>query len=206
MALQSLILTGTVVDTKDPDGLGRIQVELRGFGAALTTPWIRVVQPTASEGFGHLFLPEKGDEVLVLRGMGDCVQGLLVLGSLYNNRRKPAFQDDDGKNDRKEIRTRSGSALTFDDKKGEESVCLSADDGKLRVRIDVKNGIVEIAGDKEIVLVADKKVTVRADEVVVKGGKRVTIDGGPNVEIKGSSAVKIEGGKIEVSGQSISLG
>lgn len=206
MAVNSLILTGVVLDTKDPEGLGRIQVELRGFGAALTTPWIRTVQATADQGHGHLFVPEKGQEVVVLRGMGDYVQGLLVLGALYNTKKKPAFKDANGKNDRKEIRTRSGGALVFDDTKGKESVSLSADDGKLQVRIDMKNGIVEITGDKEVTLVANTKVTVQADDVVVKGSRKVVVDGGPQVEIKGSATVKISGGKVEVTGPSISLG
>lgn len=206
MALNSLILTGTVVDTKDPDGLGRIQVELRGFADALTTPWLRVIQPMAGADHGHLFTPEKGDEVVILRGMGDYVQGLLVLGSLYNFRAKPGRKDDDGKNNIKEIRTRSGSALSFDDTQGEESISLSADDGKLQVRIDVANGVVELLGDKEITIKGGKKVTVEAEEVTVKGSKKIVIDGGPQLEIKASSKLKIEGGQVELSGQAISLG
>jgi len=42
-----LLLTGTVVSTMDPLGLGRVQVRLHGFETAIDLPWLRFITPSA---------------------------------------------------------------------------------------------------------------------------------------------------------------
>ena len=50
--------------------------------------WCRVVQPYAGNGYGAVFVPEKGDEVLVAFVHGD-MRFPIVIGGLYNGKDKP---------------------------------------------------------------------------------------------------------------------
>jgi uncharacterized protein involved in type VI secretion and phage assembly len=54
-----------------------------------STPWIRVSYPMASEDAGFLFVPVKGDEVLIDYEDGN-VERPYVCGSFYNNKNKPS--------------------------------------------------------------------------------------------------------------------
>ena len=187
------MLFGTVADTKDPDKLGRVQVKVAGFGPELTLPWLRVIQSMASKEFGAFFLPEKGDEVAILRGAGNSADGMVVLGCLYNGKNLPATPDADGENNVKEIKTRSGHLLTLMEKKGEESITIQTGDGKLSLIFTQKDGKVAIVGDKEITLTTAKgKMTVQAKEIAVTGDSNLTVIGKSALTIEGKAALTIK--------------
>lgn len=195
--MSSVILFGRVLSTKDPDKLGRVQVEVVGLGKRLTLPWIRVLQPTASADHGHLFLPEEGDEVVVLRGLEDRPEGFLVLGALYNAARPPVTPDSDGKNNLKEIRTRAGHALSFNDKEGSESISLTSGDGKLSFTLDQKGGTLTLQGDKKVVVQSKAAIRVAGDKIEVEGKSQITL--------KSNSKVVLQGGEIQLSGQKVKI-
>lgn len=209
-----MVLFGTVTDTKDPDKLGRVQVKIAGYGPELTLPWLRVVQAMASKQFGTFFLPEKGDEVAILRGAGNTADAMVVLGSLYNGKNTPGTPDTDGENNVKEIKTRAGHLLTLVEKKGEESIAIQTGDGKLSLVFTQKDGTVAISAEKAITLTSKDKLTVQAKEVSVTGDNKVTLTGKSDVVIEGkssltlksSSSVSIKGGTVKVSGTSVELG
>ena len=48
----SIIYLGAVKSLDDPDGLGRVQVELHGFTKAFKLPWIRTVQRSEERRVG----------------------------------------------------------------------------------------------------------------------------------------------------------
>ena len=221
MSIASNILLGTVVDTADPDGLGRIQVQLHGFRDVWKTPWLRVIQPTASATEGHHFLPEKETEVVVLRGLGDHVEGLLVLGSLYNAEAKPKVTKKllGADNNIKEIRTRGGSRLHFDDTDGKEKLFLETKNGTLKIAYDVENGKLDIIGDKEVNITSAAKLTITAKEAVINAETsahlttaEATIEA-KTVNLKGTSTVNADsaltidcGGALTLKGTKIALG
>lgn len=208
-----LLLFGTVVDTKDEAKLGRIQVKLTGFAAEVALPWLRVLQPTASALFGSFFLPELNDEVAILRGAGNDPDSMVVLGALYNGKNKPFAPDADGKNNLKEIRTRTGHALTFSDKEGEESITLASGDGKLSIVINQKEGSIAITTDKALTITSKEAITVDGKDITVTAsgklglkGDKVAIEGSSGVEIKDGSAVKVSGGKVQIAGTAVEIG
>lgn len=202
MGIQSNILLGTVLDTADPDGLGRVQVSLHGFSTAFTSPWLQVIQPFVGPSYGVHFLPDAGTTVAVLRGFGNAAEGLIVLGALYNSHTDTPYVTDATDNAIKEIRTTSGHSLTFDDTADAEKISIISSDEKLKIEIDVANGKVAITGDKEINLTSTEKLIVSCAEmeitgstsVTIKDSPTVTIDGADDVSITGSSSVTIDGG------------
>ena len=92
-----IVFLATVKSTKDPLGLGRVQVSLKSLEKAVEMPWIRMIHSHASKGFGTVVLPEVGDMVAVLRGAGDRIGSMYILGSVYDKTNKPAIKDKDGK-------------------------------------------------------------------------------------------------------------
>ena len=49
--------------------------------------------------------------VAVLRGAGDRIGSMYILGSVYDKKNKPAIKDKDGKNNIKQFQTRSKHTL-----------------------------------------------------------------------------------------------
>ena len=75
--------------TGDPEHECRVTLRFPFFdGATAETDWCRVVQPYAGNGYGAVFVPEEGDEVLVAFVHGD-MRFPIVLGGLYNGQDKP---------------------------------------------------------------------------------------------------------------------
>ncbi|MCB9765025.1 MAG: hypothetical protein H6739_34950 [Alphaproteobacteria bacterium] len=216
MPIESNILLGKVLDNKDEEGLGRVQVELRGFAEAWTTPWLRVLQPSAGAEFGHYFLPDVDSEVVILRGFGDHPDGLIVLGCLYGLDNAPSATaiDADGNNAIKQLRTKAGHEITLSEVSGEEKISITTSDTKLSVVMDMANGEVIITGDKAVKIVSTEAVNVTGKTVVITGSTSVTIeksetvkiDGAKTVDINGSSKISLTGGEVAISGSAIKLG
>ena len=159
----------TVTSTKDPIGLGRVQVRLRGFSEEIEV-WLRLLQPIATKEGGFFFLPEEGDEVAVLPGAGQNIDDMVIIGSLYNGKRKPAIADD-GENRVKEIRTRHGNRLSFTDKDGASEVLLQAGGGQVRLTLTQQSATLELFGQQNVVIQSDQKIQIHAPQIALSGGK-----------------------------------
>lgn len=194
-----LILFGKVKDTKDPDSLGRVQVTLTTHGVSVDLPWIRVLQPIASKQKGFFFLPEIGDEVAVARGLGNSIDGMLVIGAVYNADNKPKVPDGDGKNNIKQIVTRTGTEFTLDDTDGAEKITLQTGDTKLSLVFDKAAGEITLTGDKKITIKCTTDVLIDCKNCDVTASGNVTVKASQNVSIEGTSKVDIKGGAATVN-------
>ncbi len=75
-----------VVSVKDPESRNRVQVrvyDLDGVADQDATVWARVAVPFAGNNRGAFFIPDVGDEVLVVHLSGDA-RFPVVLGGLWN--------------------------------------------------------------------------------------------------------------------------
>lgn len=149
------VMPAEVVEN-DGDDEGRVRVKYYWFDKGATvSPWIRVSQLYAGGGYGSVFVPEVGDEVLVAFFQGDMRQPY-VLGGLYNGKKKPPTAHDNGR-DQKVIRTRAGHQILFDDKSKEITISTA------------KGAKVVLKDSGEITLEA-AKVTVNANDIDLGGG------------------------------------
>lgn len=120
------IVTSLVKDSKK---LGRIELSFPFLGEAgkdvraLAT----LCTPYADDDQGFEMLPEKNSQVVVAFEGGD-LQRPYVLGACWNGREKLPETPDEA-NDKRLIKTRSGSRLEFDDKKGAAKVTLRTKNG-----------------------------------------------------------------------------
>lgn len=184
---------------EDPDKLGRVKVEYPAFhGASGSTPseWARICQPYASSGHGGWFLPEVGDEVLVVFENGN-LDSPIVLGTMYSGNKKPpqSGRPGDGKSEVRFLKTKSGHLLCFDDS-GEGKVLLQDKDGRK----------FEIDSSKQSLTIADtsgNEVKIEPSSISVKHKS------GDEVKLKGGEVVIQSAGKItlgEGASQSLVLG
>jgi uncharacterized protein involved in type VI secretion and phage assembly len=205
-----IVFIATVKSTKDPMGLGRVQVELKDLDKPVEMPWIRMIHSHASKGFGTIMLPEAGDMVAVLRGAGDRISSMFILGSIHDKKNKPALKDKDGKNNIKQFQTRSKHIIEISDEKGKEKITIKTgkgaemifDDKASKIHLKIKGLLFEMDGKKKTITIkADDKIVIDAKKISIKGamgvdikGKDISIKSDMNTKIKGGMKVAIEGG------------
>jgi len=182
------VTVGVVTNNQDPDGLGRIKVKLPWLSDQDESHWARVLAPMAGNDRGLYFLPEVDDEVLVAFEHGQA-EFPYVLGALWNGKDKPPESNDDGSNNLRTIKSRSGHIIRLDDTDGSEKIEILDKSGK--------NSIVISTADNTITLAADADITIES------GSGKLTLSG-KGIEIKSQAEVKIEAGSdmnLEAGGQ-----
>jgi uncharacterized protein involved in type VI secretion and phage assembly len=185
------IVLGTVTNNHDDAGLNRVKVKLPWLSDGDESPWARVASPMAGNGRGLFFLPEVGDEVLVMFERGDA-RFPYVIGSLWNGKDKAPGSNDDGKNNERVIRSRSGHVIRFHDEPGKETLEIIDASGKNSITIDTANHTIAINSTQDIELRAPKgKITISAKTVDIHatGNGTVTADGKMIVQATGDLAV-----------------
>ncbi len=108
---------GIVTQNKDDEKkLARVKVRLPWMpgGDDDQAHWARVAVPLIGGEFGTFVLPEVGDQVLVMFIAGD-IRWPVVIGAAWNKTDEPPETNDDGKNDFRLIKSRSGHRLLLDD-------------------------------------------------------------------------------------------
>lgn len=187
------VVVGIVTDNEDPKDLGRVKLQFPWRDADDESYWARLATPMSGKEYGAYFLPEVDDEVLVAFENGD-IHKPYVVGSLWNGKQKPP-QKNTGKNDIREVRSRSEHHLTFDD----------ADKGSITIESSAGHEIIiDDSGDTETIIVQDKDkknsitvdaksdtISVEANKDLELSAKNITIDGDQKVKIKGGTAVDI---------------
>ncbi|WP_432730726.1 type VI secretion system Vgr family protein [Variovorax sp. W6] len=169
------------------DQHGRIKVQFPwdrlGKKDEKSSCWIRVSQMWAGEGWGALFLPRIGQEVVVSYVDGDPDRPL-VSGSVYNGTHATPVALP-GSSSQSTIRSRStkageaGNEMRFEDKKDSEEFYMHA---QKDMRTEVEN---------------DLTTTVMAGNelhTVTKGNRTVKVDTGNETHsVKGTRALEVTG-------------
>jgi uncharacterized protein involved in type VI secretion and phage assembly len=157
--------------TDDPEHECRVTLRFPFFdGATAESDWCRVIEPYAGNGYGAVFVPEEGDEVLVAFVHGD-MRFPIVLGGLYNGLDKPPT-DRTASQDQKLIKTKHGHQVLIDDSQGHEAIRITTAGGHELVLDDAGstvavtgNGVKITLEDSGTVTVQGGTVTVEADQI-----------------------------------------
>ena len=191
------VVTAVVAENHDPEGLGRVQVafadpKLKQSG------WARVATPMAGDGRGVYLLPEVGDQVLVAFEQGDS-RSPFVVGALWGENEPPPERNEDGRNNRRTIRSRSGHLIRLDDTEGAERVEVVDSTGGTSVVLDsaARTITVEAEGDLTI---RSKGGTLRLQGLRVEIKAAAVIDArGPQVQVVGDAVTSIKGGIVTIN-------
>ncbi len=194
-------VVGVVIDNDDPERLYRVKVKFPWVSESdsqmtnapdrqdFPSSWARVATLMAGPDRGAFWLPEVGDEVVVMFEHGD-VRRPFVIGSLWNKVDAPIHGGEGGANNFRTFFSRSGHVLQFHD---------DASGGQERIVLQTKVA----SGD------ASKAPTQRSGHFIVidhsSGSERIEISDGARktfVVVDASNhkvAIHSEDGDIEVS-------
>lgn len=168
--------TAIVTDVRDPEGLGRVQIRIPAFNAVGL--WARGATLMAGNQCGTWFIPDVNDEVLVAFESGDPRKPY-VIGALWNGKdRPPVTMDSAGRNNLKEIRTRRGVQITFNDAEENETLVLETPGGQKvelngggkAIHIEDGNGNSVNLDPTGITITAAAKVAVNCSTAQINAG------------------------------------
>lgn len=191
------VARGVVTDNRDPKGLGRVRVQL-AWQEQGSSHWARTAAPMSGSGYGAWFLPEIGDEVLVGAEQGDPAF-LYVLGMLWNGKARPPAGNEDGANNVRLIKSRSGHQLLFDDTDGSQALELKLADGK-RVTLD-KDGVAidDAAGNTILIKSSASKIAITSKGRLTLKSAEVSIEADGALEIKSGGTLTLKGALVQIN-------
>lgn len=193
------VVVGIVTNNKDPDGIGRVKVKFPWLSTDDESAWARVASPMAGKKRGIFFLPEVDDEVLVVFEHGD-VNMPHVIGSLWNGVDLPPETNNDGKNNIRMIKSRSGHTITIDDTAGEEKIEIADKTGNNTIIIDTKNNKLSFKSDKDIEISAPNgKVSINAKDFEVKASTSAKVEASTGMDLKASGTMNIKGATVNIN-------
>jgi len=189
----------TVIENVDLLGEGRVQLSLPwapGF-----EPWARVATLMGGSQRGTYFIPQVGDEVVVVFNHGD-IREPFVVGTLWNTiDRPPSLLPTDSINTRI-IRTPLGQEVEFDDL--QQSITIS---NPLQYEITLGPDAAELSSAGATVsLDLFGNVTIRGAASISLEAPDISISG-TNVTISGTAGATFDGGfNCTISGAQVNIG
>ncbi|HET9623727.1 MAG TPA: phage baseplate assembly protein V [Kofleriaceae bacterium] len=215
------------MQNKDPDNLGRIKVRFPWLDAGETdqSHWVQLVTPMEGPKFGWYALPDIDDAVVVMFIAGDMSQPV-VIGGVWS---KPDFSpetNEDGKNNFRGFRSRTGHRMVFDDsgntkfyiadKTGKNmigmgkfakegagpNVCavfkppMSGDGG---ISISTMEGKMEITAKEKLTIKAQQNIKINAKTTIdIKAGTDFQMEGSSAAKLSASSDSNYDAPKLDI--------
>jgi uncharacterized protein involved in type VI secretion and phage assembly len=199
------VVEAIVVDVFDPDKEGRVKIQFPWFDEEMITEYCRVCQLYAGNGYGALFVPEVGDEVLVSFVHGD-MRLPVILGGLYNGKDKPSSHRLKTQ-DQKLIRTKAGHEIVFDDHdkqvtlKTAAGLTLELDDNPKKVTVKTASGqSVVLDGSSSAITIEATNVAVKATSVALQSGHIELGNGAAEPVILGTSFATFFAAHVHTTG------
>ncbi len=195
------VVVGLVTNNQDPIGQGRVKVTFPWLSEEHESHWARVVTPMAGKDRGLYTLPEVGDEVLIAFEQGQ-VERPYVLGALWNGKDKPPANNDDGKNDVRVLKSRSGHVIRLDDSDGAEKIEIMDAKGKESLVFDTAANTITLTAEKDVVIESRNGMV----KLTGKKGVEITAPDGPGkLETGEALDITSTGGNVNVKGSVINL-
>jgi type VI secretion system secreted protein VgrG len=210
---QTAVVVGPSGEEIHTDEHGRIKVQFHwdreGKHDDRASCWIRVAQSWAGPGWGALYLPRMGQEVVVEFLEGDPDQPL-VTGSVYNGANPPPLSLP-GDKTRSTLRTESSpggggsNELRYEDAKGSEEIYLHAQkDLNVVVENDQTatvggNQTLDVSGNRSRSIGGSQSLTVAKDDTSTIGGSQTLAVGANRTTTVGGAHSETVGGDQSVS-------
>ena len=236
--VQTAVVVGPSGEEIYTDDYGRVKVQFHwdreGKLDENSSCWLRVGQSMAGNGWGALFLPRVGHEVIVEFIEGDPDRPI-VTGQVYHGVNRPPYKlpDEKTKSTFKSNSSPDGGGfneIRFEDKKDEEQLFIHAQlDQEIRTKRDllewvgndshlivVENQFEKTEGDKHLIVRGDHNekvdgtVSLEAGmDMQEKAGMNYALDAGQEIHLKGGMKVIVEAGMqitLQAGGSYIDIG
>jgi uncharacterized protein involved in type VI secretion and phage assembly len=179
-----------VINNIDSTGLGRVQLQLPWMAGYM--PWARVAVPMSGRLAGTYFIPQIGDEVVVVFNHGD-VREPFVIGSLWNGLDRPPGLLPSDPISKRMIRTLVGHELVFDDLT--QSITITSNT-RQQVKLDPAGvELSALEGAATVTLSSAGAITIRGAASIELNAPQVTING-TNVSVSAGTSASMSGGQL----------
>ncbi len=194
------VTIGIVTNNQDPDKLGRVKVKFPWLSLQDESNWARVLTPMAGNNRGIYFLPEVNDEVLVTFEQGD-MNFPYILGSLWNGKDKSPIQNEDGENNQRLIKSRSGHTIILDDTEGHEKIVIQDKTGGNKIEINSEHNTMNITVGKDLTISTQGKIILKSSDddislecknLSIKTQENYQLEAGANCTIKAEANYELE--------------
>ncbi len=193
------VVVGVITNNEDPEGLGRVKVKYPWLSDEDESDWARIATLMAGNERGIYFLPEVDDEVLVAFEHGD-VRLPYIIGSLWNGKELPPATNEDGANNIRVIKSRSGHVIRLNDEEGAETIEIVDKTEKNSIIFDTANNTIAITTDGDITLSASQgNIKLEAQNIEIKSSADTKVESGAGMDIKASSTMNIKGQTINLN-------
>ncbi len=209
---QTAVVTGTSGEEIYTDKYGRIKVQFHwdriGGRDEQSSAWVRVSQIWAGDGYGVMFLPRVGQEVIVDFLHGDPSNPIIV-GSLYNDSQVPPYALPESKTI-STIRSSSSKGgagsneLRFEDKSGAEEIYIH---GQKDLTLVVDHDKKQSVGSNETISIGNNRTTTISNNLneSVGGQKSISVGSNSSETVAVNKQVSVGGAKSETIGAAMQL-
>lgn len=224
---QTAVVVGPKGEEIYTDPLGRVKVQFhwdrKGTFDENSSCWIRVMQPWAGNGYGHIWIPRIGQEVIVDFLEGDPDRPIIT-GCVYNAKNLPPYRLPDCQtvSGVKSRSSKGGDHSTYneirlEDKTGAELLVMHAQrDMEIEVKRDTReevkrdrhlkvhrDEIEEVGGDQHVTVggsrhesVADSRSLKIGNDSHTKAGGDCRIEAGGEIHLKAGGRIVLEAGSV----------
>jgi uncharacterized protein involved in type VI secretion and phage assembly len=200
------IVVGIVTNNQDPDKMGRVKVKFPWLSDDQESWWARIATFMAGGKRGGYFLPEVDDEVLVGFEHGD-MRFPYILGALWNGKDAPPTTNDDGQNNIREIKSRSGHIIRLDDTSGNEKIEVLDKTGGNSLTIATADNSITITCTgrmklkaKGIDIISDLDVNIQSQTAsTMKAGSTMDIQAQATMNINANATMTIKGALVQIN-------
>ena len=213
---QTATVVGPAGEEIHTDEHGRVRVRFHwdryAKGDDRDSCWVRVSQNSAGKGWGGMFMPHIGHEVVVSFLEGDPDRPLIT-GRVYNGKNGNSVGMPANKT-QSAIRDHSGNEMVLEGKKGSEDIRIHAvkdmhtlvdNNADLHVKVKLTE---TVDGGQEVTVSQGYKETITEGATsTITGGLRSTVNGPWEDTINGKLTEKITGGEDRTvsSGRKLSV-
>lgn len=178
------VVIGVVTDNYDNTMQGRVCVNIPTRDLkANNLKWARVAMPSSGKKWGHYFLPEIGDQVLVAFEQGN-IERPYIIGCIPRKNDSFMTKAVDRDNQHKRIVTKNGNTIEFEDEKDGEG-----DKDAIRIYTAKKSHKIVLDNAKKEILISDEKgenaINMKTEngKMIIKAQKNLEIQVGDNIKI-----------------------
>ncbi|MCU1490668.1 MAG: Rhs element Vgr protein [Acidimicrobiaceae bacterium] len=200
------VVSGTVVNCRDPEEQGRVQLMFEWMDPESISSWARVLQIGAGFGYGFLFVPEEGDEVLCAFEQGDPSRPI-VLGGLYNTIQEPAaspalIDEATGLVNERRISSRFFHNITFYDAEEQSGILIQTGDEVAGIFLNAEEQTISIYNLDGAIAISGTDIAISAEgDLSLEAVGEVSI-AGASVTIEGEGDLTLSGAAVELTGES----
>lgn len=178
------VLVGTVAKNYDKDMPGRVCVTIPVRDQnANELQWARVAMPSSGTGWGHYFLPEIGDQVLLIFEQGN-IEKPYVIGCVPKDANSFLRNAVDKDNQYKKIVTKHGNSVLFED-----NAQGDGDKDKITVHTAKQAHTIRMDNEKHTIIIQDKEkknyieMQTEKGHMQIQAEKKLTIQVGENITL-----------------------